>query len=135
MVNGPVAGSGPGGPGLGQQLPAHPIQLAYMAPTETPQECPQGGWRLHRTPQHPLGPASAQRISVVNVRHRQTTRQCRRRQGQHLFASVGSDRGASQVNVALHQLAQSQMMGQRGWKDRHRAVIVEGDMGGVRPLQ
>ena len=37
----PVAGSGTGGPGPGQQLPAHPVQLADMAPPEAAQERPQ----------------------------------------------------------------------------------------------
>ena len=38
-----VAGSGPSGPGPGQQLPAHPVQLADVAPPEAAQEgCP--GW-------------------------------------------------------------------------------------------
>ena len=33
-----VAGSGPSGPGPGQQLPAHPVQLADVAPPEAAQE-------------------------------------------------------------------------------------------------
>ena len=41
-----VAGSGPSRPGPGQQLPAHPVQLADMAPPETAQESAQGGRRL-----------------------------------------------------------------------------------------
>ena len=41
-----VAGSGPSGPGPGQQLPAHPVQLADVAPTEAAQEGAQGGWRV-----------------------------------------------------------------------------------------
>ena len=43
-----VAGSGPSRPGPGQQFPAHPVQLADMAPAEAAQEGPQGGWRLRR---------------------------------------------------------------------------------------
>ena len=35
---GPVAGSRPGRPGLGQQLAAHPVQLADIAPPEAAQE-------------------------------------------------------------------------------------------------
>ena len=34
----PVAGSGAGGPGPGQQLAAHPVQLADVAPPEAAQE-------------------------------------------------------------------------------------------------
>ena len=38
-----VAGSGPSSPGPGQQLPAHPIQLADVAPPEAAQEGTQAG--------------------------------------------------------------------------------------------
>ena len=37
----PVAGSGAGGPGPGQQFPAHPVQVADMTPPEAAQERPQ----------------------------------------------------------------------------------------------
>ena len=37
----PVAGSGAGGPGPGRQFPAHPVQLADMAPPEAARERPQ----------------------------------------------------------------------------------------------
>ena len=43
-------------PGSVQQLPAHPIQLAHVAPPETPQEGSQRGRRLNHTAQHPMGP-------------------------------------------------------------------------------
>ena len=35
---GPVAGSGPSGPGPGQQFPAHPVQLPHVPPAEAAQE-------------------------------------------------------------------------------------------------
>ena len=38
MVNGPSPGPATSGPGPGQQLPAHPIQLADVAPPEAAQE-------------------------------------------------------------------------------------------------
>ena len=41
-----VAGSRPGSPGPGQQLAAHPVQLADMAPPEAAQEGAQGGGSL-----------------------------------------------------------------------------------------
>ena len=62
-----VAGSGPSRPGLGQQLPAHPVQLADMAPPETAQEGAQGGGRLDRAAQGAGCPPGAQHIGVVNV--------------------------------------------------------------------
>ena len=46
-----VAGSGPSGPGPGQQLPAHPVQLADVAPPEAAMDGAQGGWRLDRAAQ------------------------------------------------------------------------------------
>ena len=41
-----VAGTGPGSPGPGQQLPAHPVQLADVAPTEAAQQLSvwSSGW-------------------------------------------------------------------------------------------
>ena len=67
MVNGPVGRSDTGGPGLCQQLPAHPVQLTHVAPAETAQEGPKGGWSLDHTSQHPPGPATTQRVSVVDA--------------------------------------------------------------------
>ena len=63
----PVAGSGTGSPGPGQQLAAHPIQLADVAPPEAAQERPQGRWRLDHTAQNPSCPAGAQRVVVVDA--------------------------------------------------------------------
>ena len=62
-----VAGSGPSGPGPGQQLPAHPVQLADVAPPEAAQEGPQGGWRLDRAAQGAGRPPGAQHIGVVDA--------------------------------------------------------------------
>ena len=52
----PVAGSGTGSPGPGQQLAAHPVQLRDVAPPEAAQERPQGRWRLDHTAQNPAVP-------------------------------------------------------------------------------
>ena len=60
---GSIAGTGPGGPGLGQQLPADPVQLADVAPAEAAQEGAQGGGALTTHPKTlavpPLRKASA----------------------------------------------------------------------------
>ena len=45
-----VAGSGTGLPDPGQQLAAHPVQLADMAPPEAAQEGAQGGGSLSPNP-------------------------------------------------------------------------------------
>ena len=94
-------------PGSRQQFPAHPVQLADVAPAETPQEGAQGGWRLDRAAQRLLRPASAQRVGIVNA---VSTGQRRRHQGQHLVSRIRPTRRISQVNMVVHQLAQSQMM-------------------------
>ena len=122
----------------GQQLPAHPIQLAHVVPPEAAQEGPQRGWRLDRAAQYLLRPASAQRIGVVNVRLRRTTGQGRRHQRQHLVARIGPTWRISQINVMVNQLGQAQVMGQGDRKQQprigHQAVVVEGDMDAVRLL-
>ena len=136
MVNGPFAGSGPSRPGPGQQLPADPIQLADVAPPETAQERPQRGWRLDQTPQHLLGSPSAQRVGVVDA---VATGQCRGHQGQELVSRIRPTWRISQVNIVVHQLAQSQMMGQSDRKDQpsigHQAMIVEGNVDAVGVLK
>ena len=57
-----VAGSRPSGPGPGQQLPAHPIQLADVA--EAAQERPQGGGRLDHATESASRPAGAQHVGA-----------------------------------------------------------------------
>ena len=64
---GRVAGSGPSSPGPGQQLPAHPIQLADVAPPEAAQERPQRGWRLDYSAESAGRPAGAQHVGVVDA--------------------------------------------------------------------
>ena len=134
-----VSGSSPG-PAPAAQARAsasrHPIQLPRVAPTETPQKGTQRGRRLDRAAQHALRPASAQRVGVVNA---VTTGQRRRHQRQQLVSCIGMTRRISQINAALHQLAQSQMMGQRDRQDQpsigHQAMIVEGDLDAVGLLR
>ena len=127
-----IARSRPSRPGAGQHLPAHPVQLADVAPPETAQKSPQGGRRLDRAAQHTIGTAGAQRVGVVDAI---ATGQRRRHQGQHLVASVGPTRRFPKVNVAIHRLAQTKMMGQSERQDQsgvgHQAVIVEGDIDAV----
>ena len=85
----PVAGAGPGSPGPPQQFPAHPVQLAHMAPAEAAQEGPQVGWSLDHATQYRGGPARTQHVGVVNA---VATGQRRGHQGlcHHLVARVGS---------------------------------------------
>ena len=99
-----IAGTRASGPGPRQQLPAHPIQLAHVPPPEAAQEGPQGGWRLHRTAQHPPGPAGTQRVGIVDA---VPTGQRRGNQGQHLVCRVRASRRISQVKVTVHQFTQT----------------------------
>ena len=131
-----VARSRTSRPSPSQQLSAHPVQLAHVAPPETPQEGSQGGGRLDHTTQHPTGSPSAQRVGVVDA---VATGQSRRHQGQELVSRIRPTWRISQVNMVVHQLAQSQMMGQSDRKDQpsigHQAMIVEGDLDAVGMLQ
>ena len=107
-----------------------------MAPPEAPQEGSQRGWRLHGTPQHPIGSPSAQRGGGGDA---VATGQSRRHQGQHLVPRVGTTRRTAQVNMAVHQLTQSQMAGQGHRQEQpgigHQAMIVEGDVHAVGTLK
>ena len=67
MVNGASPGPAPAAQARGQQLPAHPVQLADVAPPEAAQEGPQGGWRLDRAAQGAGRPPGAQHIGVVDA--------------------------------------------------------------------
>ena len=132
MVKRIISRSRPSRPGSGQQLPAHSIQLADVAPAETPQEGPQGGRRLDRAAQDLLGPASAQRVGIVDA---VAASQRRRHQRQHLVAGVGSTRRISQVNVVVDEFTQTQVLGQSDRKDQpsigHQAAVIEGDLDAI----
>ena len=54
-------------PGPGQQLAAHPVQLADVAPPEAAQESAQGGGRLDYAAENAGCPAGAQHIGVVDA--------------------------------------------------------------------
>ena len=136
MVREPVAGSGSSSPGPGQQLPAHPIQLADMAPPEAAQKGPQGGWRLDHAADGASRPAGAQRVVVVDA---VSSGQSRSHQRHHLVAGVGSPRRISQVNVVVDQFTQTQVLGEGDRQDQpsigHQAVVVEGNVDAVGLLR
>ena len=91
--------------------------------------------RLDRAAQHLCAPASAQHVGVVNA---VATGQRRRHQGQQLVSRIRPTRRISQIDVMVHQLAQSQVVAQGDRQDQsgigHQAVIVEGDVDAVRVL-
>ena len=103
-----------------------------MAPPETPQEGSQRGRRLDHAAQHPIDSPCAQRVGVVDA---VATGQCPRHQGQELVSRIRPTWRIYQVNMVVHQLTQSQMMGQSDRKDQpgigHQAVVIEGDVDAV----
>ena len=126
----------PGGPGPGQQFPAHPVQLADMAPAKAAQEGAQCGRRLDHAAQHPPGAAGTQGVGVVNA---VAAGQRRGHQGHQLVARVGPARGIPQVDVFVRQFTKPQAQGQGGGQQQpgigHQAVIVEGDLDAVGVLK
>ena len=129
MVRGPSPGPAPACPGPGQQLAAHPVQLADMAPPEAAQEGTQGGWRLDHAAEGAGGPAGAQRVGVVDA---VAARQRGGHQSRNLIARIGSAWRIAEVEVPVNQLGQTQVQGQGGRKDQagigHQAAVVEGDL-------
>ena len=85
----------------GQQLPAHPIQLADVAPPEAAQESSQGGWRLDYTADGASCPAGTQHVGVVNE---VAPSQRRGHQGQQLVSRVRPPRRVSQVRRGYRRL-------------------------------
>ena len=106
--------------------------MADVAPPEAAQEGPQGGWRLDYAAQGLGGSPGAQHVGVVNA---VATDQCRRHQGQQLVSRIRPTRRISQVNMAVHKLAQSQAVGQGDRKQQsgigHQAVVIKGDLDAV----
>ena len=127
-----VAGSGSGLPCPCQQLAAHPVQLADVAPAKAAQEDAQGGWRLDYAAESAGRPASAQRIGVVDA---VAASQRGSDQRHYLVAGVGPARRIAQVQALLYQLGKAEVQGQGGWKEQagvgHQAVVVEGDLDAV----
>ena len=79
-----VAGAGTGLPGPGQQLAAHPVQLADMSPPEAAQEGAQGGGRLDHTAQ---GVCRLSRRCATH-RHRRTSGETLKSTGTTAYMSM-----------------------------------------------
>ena len=98
-----------------------------MAPPETAQKGPQGGWRLDYAADGASRPAGAQHVGVVNA---VSSGQSRSHQGQHLVSRIRPPRRICEVNVVVDEFTQTQVMGQSDRKDQpgigHQAVVVEG---------
>ena len=120
----------------GQQLAAHSVQLADMAPAEAAQEGTESGGRLDHAVQHPTGAAGTQRIGVVDA-----VSPCQRggHQGHQLVARVGPPWRISQVQVVVNEFPQTHALGQGGGQQQpsivDQAVVVEGDLDAVGVLK
>ena len=124
------------GPGAGQQLPAHTVQLADVAPAEAAQEGAQSGRSFDHAPQDAGRPATAQCVSVVDA---DAASQGGGHQGQQLVAGVGPTWGVTQVEVPVNQLRQAQAESQSGGQQKpgigHQAVVIKGDLDAVGVLK
>ena len=127
-----VAGSGTGLPCLCQQLAAHPVQLADVAPAKAAQESAQCGWLLDQAVENTGRPTGSQHIGVVDA---VAASQRGGHQRHYLVAGVGPARRITQVQALLYQLGKTEVQGQGGWEEQagivHQAVIVEGDLDAV----
>ena len=97
-----VAGSRSGGPGPGQQFPAHPVQLVDVAPPESAQEGAQGGWRLDPATEN----TGAQRSGVVDA---VAASQRGGHQRHQLVAGVGPARRAAKIEVMVYEFHKAQV--------------------------
>ena len=111
---GPVAGSGSGLPCPCQQLAAHPVQLADMAPAKAAQESAQCGWRLDQAVENTGRPTGSQRIGVVDA---VAASQRGGDQRHYLVAGVGPARRITQVQALLYQLGKTEVQCQGGWEE------------------
>ena len=104
-----------------------------MAPAEAAQKGPEGGRRLDRATQHARRPAGAQGIGVGDA---VAAGERRGDQGQQLVAGVRPPRRVTEVDAAVGELLQTEMLGERGREEQarvvHEAVVVEGDVYPVR---
>ena len=136
MVSGPSPGPPPAAQARGKQLPAHPVQLADMAPPEAAQERPQGGGRFYHAPQHRGGPPRTQRIGVVNA---VAARQRRGHQRQQLVSRVRPPRRIPEVEVKVNEFMQAHVLSEGGRQEQagivDQAVVVEGYLDAVGVLK
>ena len=127
-MNSASPGPAPACPGPGQQLAAHPVQLADVAPPKAAQEGPEGGGRLDHAAENTGRPTGTQRIGIVDA---VTARQRGRDQRQQLVPCVGPPRRAAEVEVTVDEFPQAQVPGEGGRQEQagigHQAVVIKDD--------
>ena len=100
-----------------------------VAPPETAQERPQGGWRLDYAADDASRPTGAQHVGVVNA---VAARQRGCHQGKHLVSRIRPPRRICEVNAVVDEFTQTQVLDEGDPKEQpcigHQAVVVEGDL-------
>jgi hypothetical protein len=126
-------GSRAGSPGPGEEPAADRVELADVAPAEAAQERAQGGRRLEGEAQDPARAAGPEGGRVVDA---VTTRERGHDERQEFVPGVGPAGGRTEVEVLVHELAQTQVLGQGGRQEEARvgdeAVVAEG---GFQPVE
>ena len=123
-----LAGSGPGGPGAGEQRATDAVELADVAPAEAAEKGAERGRRLDGASENALCAAGAQRIGVVDAiaARQRGGDECR-----DLVSRVRPARCVAEVEVTVDELPQAETFGERGRQQQarvgHQAVVIEGD--------
>jgi hypothetical protein len=111
-----------------QGIPADRVQLPNVAEGEAAQEGAQRGRRRKLVAQHPVGCSGSEHVCVVDA---VSAGQHGVDHGHGLAAHVGSARRIAEIQVALDQLLQPQMLGQ-GSGEQEPGIgdgvgVIEGD--------
>ena len=132
MVNGPSPGPAPAAQARASSSRLTRSSWRTVAPPETAQERPQGGWRLDYAADGASRPAGAQHVGVVNA---VAASQRGGHQGQHLVSRIRPPRRICEVNMVVDEFTQTQVLGEGDREEQpgigHQAVVVEGDLNAV----
>ena len=133
IVSGVDTGSRAGCPGAAEELSAHSVELADVAPAEAAQERAQGGGGLHGEAQDAARATGPERIRVVDA---VAAGERRQDEAQELVAWVRPTRHQPEVEVLVDEGLQAEVVGQGGRQEEarvgHQAVVVEGR---VKPVE
>ena len=103
------------------------VELAGVAPSETPKERPQRGRGQDDVAQDRLGRSRTQHVRVVDT---VAAGQRRVDQRHRLVADMGVTSRRTQIDMGVEQASQTQMLRQRRGQDQpgisHRVTVVEG---------
>ena len=109
--------TGTGGPGPREEFPAHRIELPDVPPAEAAQERAERGGRLDREPEDTARATCPQGVGVIDA---VATRERREDERQQLVPDVRMPHRSPEVEGALRQLLESEMLGQGGREQQPR---------------